>query len=161
MLNLLNPRRTQLIKILYGLGILVFYKQGIARCINEKRLEYHKLLVQGKKKKWREKSSGTYLKYMKIYIHIWEFYPRAILLLLQGTRVTGIFPRHSFSLPGVLLSWGAECVAGIGCVTLGGVSHLQWGLKDHSELNIHLYGYLALHGMGLDDPSGPFQLLMK
>lgn len=49
MLNLLNPRRTCLINILYGLGIFVFYKQGMSRCINKKRLEYHKLLVQGKK----------------------------------------------------------------------------------------------------------------
>lgn len=49
MLNLLNARRTRLINILYGLGIFVFYKQGMSRCINKKRLEYHKLLVQGKK----------------------------------------------------------------------------------------------------------------
>lgn len=98
MLNLLNPGRTHLIKILYGLGILVFHKQGISRCINKTRLEYNKLLVQEKKNKCRKKSLGTYLKYVEIYIHVLEFYPTAILLLLQGTRVIKKLLHCSFSL---------------------------------------------------------------
>lgn len=104
--DLLTPGRKCLIKISYGLGMLVFHQQGLFRGLNKKRLEYHKLLVRGKKIKkksrLKKKNSRIYLKFMDIYLHLWEYYPTAVLLLLQETKVSGNFLHHSFFFPGVL-----------------------------------------------------------